>query len=111
MFLADRVLAAPNGQQVFSKLLTLELLDLSDLDLNLGGPVYHNKILNTLNIHSCSLRIGKVFRLPVAVSLDVLHKAALQITLTALEVVDIENRVTSNQPFLLNLSSIAKMQS
>ena len=73
--------------------------------------MYHNNILNTLKIHSCSSHIGQVFRLPVAGSTDLLHKAALQITLTALEVVDTENWVTSNLPFLLDPSSIAKMQS
>ena len=55
------------------------------------------------------LFIGQVLRLPGAVSPGVLHFASLRITLT--EVVDTENRVISNLPFLLDLSSIAKMQS
>ena len=55
--------------------------------------------------------IGHVLRLPGAVSLDVLHNASLRITLTVPEVVDTENWVTSSLPFLLDPSSIAKMQS
>ena len=47
-----------------------------------GGPVYHNNIVGTLKIHLCPSHIGKVLRLPGAVSLDVLHFASLRITLT-----------------------------
>ena len=42
---------------------------------------------------------------------DVLHNASLRIILTVPEVVGTENWVTSNLPFLLDPSSIAKMQS
>ena len=52
-----------------------------------------------------------MLRLPGAVSPDVLHFASLPITLTVQEVVGTENWVTSNLPFLLDPSSIAKMQS
>ena len=41
------------------------------------------------------LRIRQLLRLPSAVSLDVLYKASLRITLAIPEVVDTENRVSS----------------
>ena len=50
-------------------------------------------------------------RLPGAVNPEVLHNASLLITLIVPEVVGTENWVTSNLPFLLDASSIAKMQS
>ena len=77
----------------------------------LGGPVYHNNIAGTLKIHLCPSHIGHVLMLPGAVSPDVLLFASLRITLTVAEVVGTEKWVTSNLPFLLNSSSIAKMQS
>ena len=77
----------------------------------LGGPVYHNNIVGTLKIHFCPSHVGQVLRLQGAVSPDVLHFASLQNTLTVPEVVGTENWVLSNLPFLLDLSSIAKMQS
>ena len=49
--------------------------------------------------------------MPGAVSPDVLHFASIRLTLTVPEVVGTEVRVTSNLPFLLDPSSIAKMQS
>ena len=55
--------------------------------------------------------IHQVLRLPGAFSPDVLLNASLQITLTVSEVVGTENRVTSSLPFLIDPSSIAKMQS
>ena len=58
-----------------------------------------------------SLTHGQVLRQPGAVSLDVLHNASLRITLTVPEVVGTENRVTSSLLFLIDPSSIAKMQS
>ena len=57
----------------------------------LGGPLYHNNIVSTLNIHFCPSHIGQVLKLPGAVGPDVLHNAALQITLTVPEVVGTEN--------------------
>ena len=57
----------------------------------LGGPVYHNNIVGTLKIHLCPSHIGQVLRLPGAVSLDVLHFASIQMTLTVPEVVSTEN--------------------
>ena len=77
----------------------------------LAGPVYHNNIIGTLKIHLCSSHIGQVLRLPAAVSSDVLRFASLRITLTVPEAVGTESRVTSSLPFLLDSSSIAKMQS
>ena len=77
----------------------------------LGCPVYHNKSVGTLKIHLCPSHIVQVLRLPGAVSPDVLHFASLRITLTVPEVVGTENWVNSNLPFLLDSSSIAKMQS
>ena len=73
--------------------------------------MYHNNIVDMLKIHLCPSHIGQVLKLPGAVSLDVLHNTSLQITLTVPEVVGTENEVTSNLPFLLDPSSIAKMQS
>ena len=73
--------------------------------------MYHNNIMGTLMIHLCLSHIGQVLRLPGAVSLYLLHNASLQITPTVPEVVGIENRVTSNLPFLLDSNIIAKMRS
>ena len=73
--------------------------------------MYNNNIVGTLKIHLCLSHIGQVLRLPGAVSPDVLRFASLRITLTVPKVVGTENRVTSNLPFLLDPSSIAKMQS
>ena len=72
-----------------------------------GGPVYHNNIVGMLKIHLCLSHI----RLHGAVSPDVLPVASLQMTLTVSEVVGTENWVTSNLPFQLDPSSIAKTQS
>ena len=78
----------------------------------LGGPVYHNNIVGTLKIHLCPSHIGQLLRLADAVNPDVLRFAPLLwITLTVPEVDGTENWVTSNLPFLLDASSIAKMQS
>ena len=77
----------------------------------LGCPVYHNKSVGTLKIHLCPSHIVQVLRLPGAVSPDVLVSASLRITLTVLEVVGTENWVTSKLLFLLDPSTIAKMQS
>ena len=66
------------------------------------GPVSHNN--GTLKIHLC-------LRLPGAVSMDVLHFAFLRVTQTAPEVTGTENLVTSNLPFLLDSSGMAKMLS
>ena len=87
----------------------------------MGAPIYHNNIMDTLKIHLCPSHIGQLLlsavgrlpggRLPGAVSPDVLHNASLQIILTVQEVVDTENWLTSNLPFLLDPNSIAKMQS
>ena len=76
-----------------------------------GGPVYRNNIVDTLKIHLCPSHIGQACRLPGAVSSDVLRFASLWIILTVAEMVSIENWVNSNLPFLLDPSSIAKMQS
>ena len=73
--------------------------------------MYHNNIVGTLTIHLCPSHIGQVLRLPGAVSLDVLRFASLRITLAVPEVVGTKNLVTSNLPFLVDPSSIAKMQS
>ena len=72
----------------------------------LGGPVFHNAIVGTLKTHLCPPHIRQVLRLSGAVSLDMLYNALLRITLTVLEVVGTENRVTSNLPFLFDPSSI-----
>ena len=77
----------------------------------LGGPVVYNNIVGSLKIHLCPSYIGQVLRLPGAVSRDVLPFASLWITLTVPEVVGTENWVNSILPFLLDPSSIAKMQS
>ena len=61
--------------------------------------MYHNNIVGMLTIHICPLRIWLLGA--ERISLD---------TLTVPEVVDTENQVTSNLPFMLNPSSI-KMQS
>ena len=76
----------------------------------LGCPVYHDIIVGTLTIYLCPSHIGQVLRKPGAVSPDVLHNASLRITPTVSEVVGSENRVTFNLPFLLDPSSITKMQ-
>ena len=60
-------------------------------------------------IHLCPLHIGQVLRLSGAVSLDMLSFAYLRIILAVPEVVDTENRVTSNLPLLLDPRCIAKM--
>ena len=52
--------------------------------------MYHNNIVSTLMPRLRSL-IQQVLRLPGAVSLDMLHNAPLQITLTVIEVIDTEN--------------------
>ena len=77
----------------------------------LGGAVDHNNKMGTLMIHLCSSPMEQVVRLPGAVSTDVLRFASLWITLTVPKVVGTENEVNSNLPFLLNPSSITKMQS
>ena len=77
----------------------------------IGGPMYHNNIVGMLKIHLCPSHIGQVLRVSGAVSPDVLFFASLMITLTVPEVVDTEKWVTSNLPFLLNSSSMVKMQS
>ena len=73
--------------------------------------MYHNNIVFMLKIHLCLSHIGQVLRLPGAVSPAVLHNASLRITLTVPEVVGTKNWVTSNLLFLLDPSSITKMQS
>ena len=73
--------------------------------------MYRSIIVGTLKIHLCLSRIEQVLRLPGAVNLDALHNVSLRITLTVSEVVDTENWVTSNLPFLLDPSSITKMRS
>ena len=73
--------------------------------------MYHNNIVSTLKIHLWPSHIEKMLRLPGAVSLDALRIASLRITLTVPVVVDTENRVTSNLPFLLDPSSTVKTQS
>ena len=77
----------------------------------LGDPVYHNNIAGTLKTHLCPSHMAQVLRLPGAVNPDVLHSASLRITQTVPEVVDAENQVTSSLPFLLDPTSVAKMQS
>ena len=57
----------------------------------LGGLLYHNNIVGTLNIHLCPSHIGQVLRLPGAVSPDMLHNASLRITLTIPEMAGTEN--------------------
>ena len=70
--------------------------------------MYHSNIVYMLNIHLYPSHIGQVLS---AVRLDVLYLASIQITLAVPEVVDTENWVTSNLPFLLDSNCIAKMQS
>ena len=77
----------------------------------LEGPCTTIISWGTLKIHFSPSHIGYVLRLPGAVSPDVLLFAFLQITLTVSEVVSTEDWVNSNLPFLLDPSSIAKMQS
>ena len=79
------------------------MLDLSDQDVN-------NNVIGSLTTHLCPSHIGQVLRLPGAVSLDKFYNAFLPITLTVPEVVGTENGVSSNLPFLLNSTSMAKMQ-
>ena len=76
-----------------------------------GGLLYHNNIVCKLKIHLCLLHTLQVLTLPGTVSADMLCFASLQITLTVPEVVGTDNRVTSNLPFLLDPSSIAKIRS
>ena len=61
--------------------------------------MYHSNIVHMLKIHLCLSHIGQMSRLPGAVSLDLLHNASVQITLTVQEVVDTENWVNSTPPF------------
>ena len=70
----------------------------------LGGPVYHNNIVGTLRIHLCPSHIGYVLRLPGAVSPDVLLFVCIPPDYKWVT-------SSSNLPFLLDPSSIAKMQS
>ena len=72
--------------------------------------MYHKIIVNTLKIHLYPTHIEKLLALPGAVRSDMLHNASLRITLTVPNVVGTENRVTSNLTFLLNTSSIARIQ-
>ena len=87
-----------------------KLPGLSDRDLKLGGPVYHNNTVGTLKTHLCPSHIGQVQRLPGSVSQDVLRNASLRVTLAVQEVVDTENWVNSTLS-CFDPSSIAKMQS
>ena len=98
MLLADGVPTMLNWQKAF------EIADyvVSGLRFKHGGPVYHNIIVGTLKIHLCPLHIGQVLMLPGAVSSEVLHDSSLRVALTVPEVVDTENWVISNLPFLLN---------
>ena len=73
--------------------------------------MYPNNIVVTLKIQIFPSHIGQVLRVSGAISPDVLRFAFFQITLTVPEAVGTENWVTSNLPFLLDPSSIAKMQS
>ena len=78
----------------------------------LGGPRVPQYVIGTCgNNHLCPSRIRQVLRLSGVVSLDVLRFAFLWTTPTVPEVVGTENWVTSNLPFLLDPSSIAKIQS
>ena len=61
--------------------------------------MYHSNSAGTLKNHLCCSHIRQVSRLPGAVSLDLLHNASVQITLTVQEVVDTENWVNSTPPF------------
>ena len=65
------------------KALNLKLRVFSDL----GGRVYHNIVMVTLQSRLCPLHIGQVLRLSGAVNQKVLQNASLQITLTVPEVV------------------------
>ena len=65
----------------------------------LGGPIKNSPLFFT---HLASVRAAQCYQ-PVCV--------AQWITLTVPEVAGTENRVTSNLPFLLDPTSIAKMQS
>ena len=47
--------------------------------------MYHNNIVGTLTSHHCSSHIEQVLKLPGVVSLDLLHNASAQITLTVPE--------------------------
>ena len=78
------------------------LLFITLVNIYIGGPVSHNN--GMFKIHLC-------LRLPGAVSMDVLHFAFLRVTQTAPEVTGTENLVTSNLPFLLDSSGMAKMLS
>ena len=77
----------------------------------LGGPGYHCITVGHVKNPPLPFTHGASVRLPGAVSPDVLRFKFLRITLAVPEVVGIENWVTSNIPFLLDSSSIAKMQS
>ena len=73
--------------------------------------MHHNNNVGKLKIHLCFTHNGQVLTLPDAASQDVFHNAFNHITQIVPEVVGTENQVTSNLPFLLDPSSIAKMQS
>ena len=73
--------------------------------------MYHNIIMGKLKIHHFASHIRQVLRLSGAANPEVLRFKSLQITLTAAEVAGTENGSTFNLPFLLDPSSIAKMQS
>ena len=77
----------------------------------LGGSVYYNNIVGTFKIFLCFSHIEHVLRLSGAVTTDVLQFESLPITQTVPVVVGTENWVTSNLPFLLDPSSMAKTQS
>ena len=79
--------------------------------------MYHNNIVGMLRIHlsPSHLRfwyiLRQVLKLPGAVRLDVLPNASLRITLTIPELVGTENEDTSNLPYMLDRSSMAKIYS
>ena len=73
--------------------------------------MYHNNNVGKLKIHLCPTLNGQVLTLPGAASQDVFHNAFHHITQIVPEVVGTENQVISNLSFLLNQSSVTKMQS
>ena len=73
--------------------------------------MYHNNNVGKLKIHLCPTLNRQVLTLAGAASQDVLHNAFHRTTQIVPNVVDTENEVTSNLPFMLDSSRVTKMQS
>lgn len=93
--LMDRVSARPS----FRKLSNLNYWD-RHIGPKLINSVYHNGIVGTLRIHLCHLYNKQMLRMPGVFSQDTIF--FLQIRLTVLKVVDIDNWSTATLLFFFD---------